>query len=60
MLKYKIKKSKRNIISLLDSVKDEEEMKIDEAPQYSEINPRRKKLKQKKARIGSILMTFPS
>ena len=53
MLKHKIRKSRKNILSLLESVKDEEEERREESvPGYSEITKRGKKEKKKHLRIG--------
>ena len=53
MLKHKIRKSRKNILSLLESVKDDEEdARKENIPEYSEITKRGKKEKKKHLRIG--------
>jgi len=50
MLKHKIRKSRKNILSLLESVQDEEKTRK-EIPEYSEITKNGKKGKKKNIRI---------
>ena len=54
MLKHKIRKSRKNILSLLETVKDDEEDRGKEnIPEYSEITKRGKKDKKNHIRIGN-------
>ena len=55
MLKHKIRKSRKNILSLLESVQEEEEKKNGKMPQYSEV---KKRGKNKNALIGKYLKLF--
>ena len=59
MLKHKIRKSRKNILSLLESVQDEEKRRKEDIPEYSEITKRGKKEKKKHIRIGKYLLTVP-
>ena len=60
MLKHKIRKSRKNILSLLESVQDEEKRRKEDIPEYSEITKRGKKDKKKNIRIGKYLLAVPS
>ena len=52
MLKHKIRKSRKNILSLLESVHQEEENRKENIPTYSEIKKREKKGKDRNVKIG--------
>ena len=52
MLKHKIRKSRKNILSLLESVQQEEETRKENIPSYSEIKKREKKGKDRNVKIG--------
>jgi hypothetical protein len=52
MLKHKVRKSRKNILSLLESVQQEEENSKENVPQYSEIKKRGGKGKNRNVKIG--------
>ena len=53
MLKHKIRKSRKNILSLIESVKeDEDDARKENIPEYSDITKRGKKDKKKHQMIG--------
>ena len=52
MLKHKIRKSRKNILSLLESVNVGKEEKKDKTPEYSEVRKRGEKAKIKNERIS--------
>ena len=59
MLKHKIRKSRKNILSLLETVQVEEENTKEKIPEYSDVKKRGKKEKKKKdKRIGKYFVSF--
>ena len=58
MLKHKIRKSRKNILSLLETVQDEEEGRKKKIPEYSEVKKKGKKTKIKSQEIGNFSIYF--
>ena len=58
MLKHKIRKSRKNILSLLETVQDEEEGRKKKIPEYSEVKKKGKKIKIKSPEIGNISFLY--